>query len=157
MKRSIIIFLYKMAYRLNRWRRMLFRPLTVGIKVILVRDEQVLLVRHTYQQGWFLPGGGVKRSEALEEAARREAWEELGATLHEVALFGIYSHVRTYKNEHIAVFVCDAFSLTDKPDYEIAELAFFPLAHLPPGIDKGSYLRIEEYRQQLPLNEARIW
>ena len=157
MKRSIIIFLYKIAYYLNRWRRMLLQPLTVGVKVILARDDQVLLVRHTYQPGWFLPGGGVKRGEALEAAARREAWEELGATLDEVTLFSVYSHVRTYKNEHIAVFVSDTFSLIEKQDYEIAELAFFPLTDLPPNIDQGSYQRIQEYRQQLPANEARIW
>jgi len=157
MKRSFIIILYKIAYRLNQLRRMVLRPLTVGVKIMLVRDGQVLLVRHTYLAGWFLPGGGVKRGETLEEAARREAWEELGAKLGEVTLFGIYSDIQSYRNEHIAVFVCDSFTLTDKQDYEIAESAFFPRQSPPPGINSGAYSRLKEYHQPLPAIKARIW
>lgn len=157
MKRSFIIFLYKIAYRLNRIRRMTLRPLTLGVKIMLVRDEQVLMVQHTYQPGWFIPGGGVKRGETLEEAARREAWEELGAKLEEVTLFGMYSNIRNYKNEHVAVFMCDSFTLSDKQDYEIAESAFFPIDAPPAGTDKGSRYRLHEYSQALPNNEARVW
>jgi 8-oxo-dGTP pyrophosphatase MutT (NUDIX family) len=157
MKRSFIIFLYNIAYWLNQLRRIVLRPLTLGVKIMLMRDGQVLLVRHTYMAGWFLPGGGVKRSETLEEAARREAWEELGAKLEEVSLFGIYSNVHSYKNEHIAVFICDAFTLSGKQDYEIAELAFFPVQSPPPDINSGSYSRLKEYHQPLPANKTRIW
>ena len=157
MKRAFIIILYKIANQLNQLRRMLFRPLTMGVKIMLVRDDQVLLVRHTYLAGWFLPGGGVKRGEALEEAARREAWEEIGAKLEYVKLFGVYSNIRSYRNEHIAVFVSDAFTLADKQDYEIAEAAFFPLHSPPPDINHGSHRRLEEYLQPLPPDKARIW
>ena len=157
MKRSLIIILYKIAYQLNRLRRMALRPLTLGVKVMLIRDEQVLLVRHTYQPGWFIPGGGMKRGETLEEAARREAWEELGAKLGEVTLFGIYSNIRSYRNEHIAVFVCHAFTLADKQDYEIAESAFFPTGSPPPDTDRGSRHRLQEYGRALPDSLARIW
>ena len=157
MKRSFIIILYKIAYQLNQLRRMLFRPLSLGVKIMLVRDSQVLLVRHTYLAGWFLPGGGVKRGETLEEAARREAWEELGAKLEEMTLFGIYSNIHSYRSEHIAVFICDSFTLSDKQDYEIAESAFFPWQSPPPDINSGAYSRLKEYHQPLPANKARIW
>ena len=60
--------------------------------MILERDKAVLLVKHTYQRDLYLPGGGVKRGETLEEAARREAAEELGAQLMNIHLFGIYSN-----------------------------------------------------------------
>ena len=157
MKRSFIIFLYKIAYQLNRIRRMTLRPLTLGVKIMLIRDNQILLVRHTYQPGWFIPGGGVKRGETLEEAARREAWEELGAKLEGVTLFGMYSNIRHYKNEHIAVFICDAFTLSNKIDYEIAESAFFPVNSPPLGTDRGSRHRLQDYIQSLPDNHARVW
>ena len=157
MKRAFIILLYKIAYQLNRIRRMALRPLVLGVKIMLIRDGQIMLVRHTYQPGWFIPGGGVKRGETLEDAARREAWEELGATLDEVKLFNIYSNIRTYKNEHIAVFICDSFTLTHKPDYEIAEATFFPISDPPPGTDRGSRQRLQEYGQTTPTNEARVW
>ncbi|MEO9255658.1 MAG: NUDIX domain-containing protein, partial [Tepidiformaceae bacterium] len=60
------------------WR--VYHPITLGVRVILTSDGKVLLVRHTYRPGWFLPGGGVHRRESLERAARREVREEAGAT-----------------------------------------------------------------------------
>ena len=51
---------------------------------LLVLDDQgrVLLFRHGDGHGrefWATPGGGVEPGETLQEAARREAGEELGA------------------------------------------------------------------------------
>lgn len=157
MKRSIIIFLYKIAFQLNLLRRKLLRPLTLGVKIMLVREGQVLLVRHTYRSGWFMPGGGVKRGETLEEAARREAREEVGAIIEDIALFGIYSQISPNNNDHIAVFITTAFTLSGKQDYEIAESAFFPITNPPANADLGCRLRLQEYGQNLPINQIRIW
>jgi 8-oxo-dGTP pyrophosphatase MutT (NUDIX family) len=52
---------------------------TVGAICVIERaDGRVLLVRHSYRRRWGFPGGLVKRHEAIDVAARREAREEVG-------------------------------------------------------------------------------
>jgi len=81
---------------LRLWRRPVYRlarPLFWGFSRVLkgvtndvravVVDEagRVLLVEHTYVRGWHLPGGGIERGEAPEEALARELIEEAGVRL----------------------------------------------------------------------------
>jgi 8-oxo-dGTP pyrophosphatase MutT (NUDIX family) len=117
------------------------------VRVLLVRDGQVLLVRHTYQKAWYLPGGGVKRGETLERAIRREAGEECGAQLGSLRFIGIYTDFVDNKTDHIALFLADEYSLRDNQNREIAEVARFPLNQLPGDTNPGSLRRVEAYRK----------
>jgi 8-oxo-dGTP diphosphatase len=55
---------------------------TVGALCVIERaDGRVLLVRHSYRRRWGFPGGLVKRGEAIDVAARREAFEEVGIAI----------------------------------------------------------------------------
>jgi len=61
-----------------------YPSVTVDVVAILMRpqDPQVLLVRRKkapFEGAWALPGGYVEPHEPLEDAARRELWEETGA------------------------------------------------------------------------------
>ena len=134
----------RLLYLLNRlcWR--LTRPVTIGVRLILVQGTTVLPVRHTYQQHWYLPGGGVERGETLEEAARREAAEELGARLGRLRLFGVYSNFYEHKSDHVVVFPCDELQLVGETGPEIESLSFFALGDLPPQLSPGSRRRIQE-------------
>ena len=44
-------WLLSRAYALVTLRRILWQPVTLGVRVRLVREGQVLLVRHTYRDG----------------------------------------------------------------------------------------------------------
>lgn len=62
--------------------------------VIVERDGKVLLGRRVNEPGrgrWSLPAGFVDRGEVVEEAAAREAQEELGVTVTVGRLVGLYS------------------------------------------------------------------
>lgn len=121
------------------------RPVGTGVRVMLIQNGQVLLVRHTYLEGWYMPGGGIKRGETTEEAARREAREEVGAELGEVRLLGVYSNFEMNRSDHNVVFLCTDFRADRTHDNEIAEVRFFPLTSLPADLQPGHRRRIEEY------------
>ncbi len=129
-----------------RWR--LFHPITLGARVILLRDDQVLLIQHTYRTGWFLPGGGVDKGESLEECIRREAEEEAGATIRDLELLGIYSAFGEDKSDHVVIFISRDFDWRTIPaNNEIARVAWFPLDGLPDGLSPGTRRRLEELRE----------
>jgi 8-oxo-dGTP pyrophosphatase MutT (NUDIX family) len=137
------------------WR--LTRPVTLGVRLLAVQDGTVLLVRHTYQSQWYLPGGGVKRGETLEQAIRREAAEEVGATLDAVRLLGVYTNFYEYKSDHVVVFVCDDFTVMGKDNHEIERFGFFAFDDLPPNTSPGSRKRIAEYRNHATVPIVGMW
>ena len=123
------------------------KPVSLGVRIMLVRDDQVLLVKHTYQDEWYFPGGGVKRGESLTEAAIREAREEVGATLYSKLEFvGVYKNPLPMRTDHIAFFLCQDFTFRETSDWEIEELALFPLDNLPTNVASGCMHRIEDHK-----------
>ncbi|WP_297372266.1 NUDIX hydrolase [Acidocella sp.] len=62
-----------------------------GVGVILMRDDEVLLIRRAKPPGaglWSLPGGKQELGETAEAAARRELFEETGLTCGPLTLIG---------------------------------------------------------------------
>ena len=141
MKRAFLHLLYKI-YSLQFF---FTRPTTIGVRVMFIRDGQVLLVKHSYQDGWLIPGGGIKRKETPEQAARRECREEVGAEVGNLELIGIYTNFVDYRSDHIVLFVCHDFSIHPKKDFEIEHAEFFYIYELPDDMMKGNRQRIEEY------------
>lgn len=148
---------YRLLYLAVRLYWLIFRPITIGVKLMLIEEESIWLVQHSYQRGWFLPGGGVKRDENLETAVRREAREELGASLQEVTLFGMYSNIANSKSDHIAVFCCHAFTLGQTDKAEIRAVQRFPLHQLPPDASHGTRRRVAEYLAGRTQATAERW
>lgn len=50
----------------------------VGVKAVIVRNAQILLVKHKVRGTWNLPGGRIDENEPIEQTLRRELKEELG-------------------------------------------------------------------------------
>ncbi|MBT3313974.1 MAG: NUDIX domain-containing protein [Anaerolineae bacterium] len=138
------LFLKPIHFTYFRVRRV-FKPISIGVRVLLIQDNKVLMVKHSYQDGWFLVGGGAKQRENLADAARREAMEEAGATLGEMKLFGIYTKIAYRHTDHIAVFLCKDFTYTGNGDWEIDAIELFSLDTLPENTAPGIRRRIEDY------------
>ncbi len=124
---------------------LLLKPISTGVRLLMVKDSQVLLVKHVYEPYWYLPGGAVEQGESLDCAVRREALEETGAALNDLQLFGAYTNFERGKSDHIIVFVSHNFDLTCESDDEIESCRFFPLERLPEMISPGSQNRIRDY------------
>jgi 8-oxo-dGTP pyrophosphatase MutT (NUDIX family) len=124
------------------------RPVTLGVRAIVADGQnRVLLVRHTYVPGWYLPGGAVDPGESIAEALAREILEETNVRISgEPRLIGIYFNPLG-RNDHVALFEVQHFEqLSAKvADHEIAEALFFQLEALPEGTTRATRARLEEY------------
>lgn len=146
----------RLAHRLRRIYWFLLRPVTLGVRIILINEDRILLVRHRYEDAWFLPGGGVKRSETLEQAVRREAAEECGAQLGTIDFLGIYANFQEFKSDHIGLFFATDFTIREKPGLEIEQMAYFSLESLPEDLSPGNRRKIEAYMNE-NLEKTGLW
>ena len=131
--------LLRLAYRSGYWvlRAWWFvrRPRNEGVKGVLTRGDEILLVRHTYgrTRDWELPGGGVKRREEPRDAARREIREELGIEIGEPLPLGELFARIDRKRDRLWCFAAEVAREVeiDRDRAEIAEGRWFPRDRLP--------------------------
>ena len=128
----------------------------MGVRIFLLQDDEIILVKHSYQDAWYLPGGGVKRGETLAQAIRREAAEECGADINQIKFLGIYTNFVDYKSDHIALFIAHDFTLTHLHDREIESVARFPVQQLPARLSPGSQQKIEAFLNE-NLENIGMW
>lgn len=136
-----------MGLRTIVWR--VRRPMLIGVRALIVRDDSVLLIRHrSGRTPWALPGGGVERFERMEAAAWREAAEESGVTMRVEYFLGLYDRFGGGASNYIGVFVGAPLNEPRPPrSLEIAEARFFQFDQLPANTDAGTRRRVAEYRQ----------
>lgn len=121
------------------------RPLLqVGASVIVENDrDEILLQRRADNHCWGYAGGSVELDEAVEDAAKRELFEETGLIARELSLFGVFSGAEmhyVYPNgDEVSnvdiVYLCRDYAGTlRKQDCEVEQLGFFPADALPENI-----------------------
>lgn len=131
--RKLLNSLFPLALALRRLYRQVRRPVKIGVRVIVVENNEVLLVRHHGQQDWMLPGGLAGRGESLRTAAIREVHEEARCTVVAERLLGIYSARHEGMTLHTAVFVCRPITASHAHlNLETADARFWPTDALPP-------------------------
>lgn len=123
----------------------LSRPMTLGARAVVEnKDGNVLLVRHTYTTGLYLPGGGVERGETVYDTIRKELLEEGGVRLTQTPTqIGVFSNHRIMRNDHIILFRIHADQWEpcgDPIGREISELIWCD-PHAPPDDSRPGTLR----------------
>ena len=141
---------------LRAWWR-LSRGMTLGARGIAVDEAgRVLLIRHGYQRGWRLPGGGVEHGETAYDALTREMAEEGGVAIADATLLGFYSNHALFRNDHLAVSRVTAWmACAPRTGAEIAERRFFPRDALPDGVTPGTLRRLAEAFDGAPV--SAVW
>jgi 8-oxo-dGTP pyrophosphatase MutT (NUDIX family) len=135
------------------------RGLTVGVRALVLDAEgRVFLVKHSYVDGWHLPGGGVEPGETLLAALARELVEEGNIALSNTPqLFAIYFNRSVGRRDHVALYVVRSFSqdAPPRPNHEIVAHGFFPPAALPQDTTPATRERIGEVLAGRPA--AEFW
>jgi 8-oxo-dGTP pyrophosphatase MutT (NUDIX family) len=126
------------------------RPTVRGVRCLIQRDDQLLMVRHTYgSDAWTFPGGRTRRGEAPEEVAQREIAEELSLAVSDWTYLG---QVRVGGSRD-ATQIVDCYWCRDdrRPtanEIEIAEVAWFPVDSLPEDTIDGTEAMVQLLRDR---------
>jgi ADP-ribose pyrophosphatase YjhB (NUDIX family) len=114
----------------------LWRDPKVVTSVVIARGDEVVLGRRDIDPGrglWCLPGGFVNQHESAEDAARREAREEISAGIEITRLIGVYHIAKTSAPSMVGIAyeATLAAGVTPAPGPEMSEVGFFGAADLP--------------------------
>lgn len=118
------------------------RPLLqVGAGIIVENQKgEVLLQKRADNHCWGYAGGSVELDEVVEDAARRELFEETGLIAKELELFGVFSGPDTHyiypNGDEVSnvdiVYLCRSYKgILKCQEEEVEELRFFPADALP--------------------------
>jgi ADP-ribose pyrophosphatase YjhB (NUDIX family) len=91
-----------------------YNPKPVAAAIPITKSNEIILLRRGFDPGkdlWTFPGGFVDLGESVEEAARREAREELEIAIELTRLVGVYS-----RPEDRVVLIVFAATTTQRPN-----------------------------------------
>ncbi len=125
----------------------LTRGKTLGVRgLVLDEHGRVLLIEHTYVEGWWLPGGGVDAGETSQAAVARELREEAGVNpLETPKLLSVHANEAFFPGDHVLLFRVDRWERCAAASQgEIKNVGFFAPDALPENTNLGTRRRIQE-------------
>jgi 8-oxo-dGTP diphosphatase len=127
--------------------------ITVDIIIELVDQpgRPILLIERKHPPyGWALPGGFVDVGETLEQAAVREAAEEISLNVTLKTLLGCYSGADRDPRGHTvsAVYIAETTGTPEAAD-DAANVQAFTLNELPTSLAFDHHLILADYRNYI--------
>ncbi len=139
---------------------LLTRPMTLGARVMLFNENgEICLIKHSYIDGWQLPGGGVDTGETIGNAAARELAEEAGfQPVEPMSLFAAYKNENVSRRDHVLLYVCrhaEPIAGFKIDGLEIVDCQFFAPDKLPEDTTMSTKRRIAEIAGKIEVD--RYW
>ena len=95
------------------------------VVILASTEESWIFVRNKQRTTWELPGGHIEPNESVNDAAKRELFEETGAIEFKLTALLDYSVETDVAKSSGRVFIAQEITLGPLPDSEIAEISFF--------------------------------
>lgn len=132
-----------------------YKPVGVGVAVIIRRDDKVLLVRRHHAHGdgtWSTPGGHIDFGEDIETCAARETLEETGVHIRDVRFLAVTNdHMPADDKHYVTIWMSAEHERGEAQvvaEYELSEVRwcawdnlpsplFIPFEHLVTGATLG--------------------
>jgi 8-oxo-dGTP diphosphatase len=105
------------------------------VDIILQQESNILLIKRKndpFKDHLSLPGGFVNEGELVEEAARRELWEETSLTVEPIEILGVYSDPNRDPRGHVltVVWVAIVVNGVARANDDSTEVQWVPLDDL---------------------------
>ena len=102
------------------------------VDAIIQNSNSILLVKRRkdpYKNEFALPGGFVNEGETIEEAIKREVYEETSLEIHPIDILGVYSDPKRDPRGHImtVVFIVIVIRGNPRAGDDAKEISWIPI------------------------------
>ena len=145
----------------TRCRKPFYRNPTVGVAVVVMKDDRLLLVRRlgSYAGMWCIPCGHLEWGEDVRQAASREFEEETGLQVQLGPVYAVHSNFPDPEHLTVGIWYWGTILGGDlQAGTDADQAGFFPLDALPePMAFPTDLLVVEKLRRWMANGKLKRW
>lgn len=138
--------------------------IVLGVGAIVLDNDRILLVKRKnspYKGYWGVPGGRVEYGERLEEAVKRELFEETGLESKPLGVLFVSevlpgSCIDCYEHIIVVDFLVETRDKVVKPSSDAADAGFFNLLKPPEPLSRHTKFLINHLITMLKTNKLCV-